>query len=66
MMLRIDATEIVDASTFHSVFATAFGFPPYYGRNMDAWIDCLTFLDDPSSGMTSVHVAPGTAMNFFR
>lgn len=26
---------------------------------MDAWIDCMTCLDEPNSGMTSVHVAPG-------
>lgn len=26
---------------------------------MDAWIDCMTCLDEPYSGMTSVHVAPG-------
>jgi RNAse (barnase) inhibitor barstar len=59
MILRIDATTITDADTFHAVFAAAFGFPAYYGRNLDAWIDCLTYLDDPASGMTTVHVLPG-------
>jgi hypothetical protein len=37
------------------VFAQSFGFPRFYGRNMDAWIDCMTELDDPDAGMTSVH-----------
>lgn len=25
---------------------------------MDAWIDCMTYLDAPNSGMTSIHCAP--------
>ena len=62
-MLRIDANEITDRDTFHAVFASAFGFPEFYGRNMDAWIDCLTHLDEPDSGMTSVHVAPGQCLS---
>ncbi len=35
-MLRIDANEITDKNSFHAVFASAFGFPEFYGRNMDA------------------------------
>jgi hypothetical protein len=26
---------------------------------MNAWIDCMTYLDDAGAGMTSVHVASG-------
>jgi hypothetical protein len=26
---------------------------------MDAWNDCMTNLDDPEAGLSSVHVAPG-------
>ena len=26
---------------------------------MDAWIDCMTCLDDPDAGMSSVNVNPG-------
>jgi len=58
-MVRIDASLILDWGSFHDVFAEAFGFPSFYGRNMDAWIDCLTYLDDPKAGMTSVHVSKG-------
>jgi len=54
--VRIDAGRIKDWPTFHTVFAEAFGFPSFYGRNIDAWIDCLTCLDDPGSGLTAVHV----------
>jgi len=53
--VAIDASEILDWPSFHSVFAKAFGFPAFYGRNMDAWIDCMTSLDDPRSGMSAVH-----------
>ncbi|MBN8224304.1 MAG: barstar family protein [Xanthomonadales bacterium] len=62
-MMRIDANNIVDVDSFHSVFAEAFGFPPFYGCNMDAWIDCLSDLDDSSSGMTTVHVDPGKTLS---
>ncbi|MEG3788976.1 barstar family protein [Lysobacter sp. CCNWLW3] len=61
-MIRIDSNSIVDAESFHSVFAAAFGFPSFYGRNMNAWIDCLSDLDDPDSGMTIVHVGPGQVL----
>src|SRR6267142_2180649 len=53
--VRVDADQIKDWPSFHRAFADAFGFPEFYGLNMDAWIDCLTYLDDPSSGMTKVH-----------
>lgn len=62
-MIRIDANSIVDVESFHSVFAAAFGFPSFYGRNMNAWIDCLSDLDDPSSGMTAVHIDSGQTLS---
>lgn len=61
-MVRIDANLIVDHGTFHRVFAEAFGFPAYYGHNMNAWIDCLGYLDVPSGGMCSVQVTPGQTL----
>ena len=54
----IDATEIRDWPSFHSTFARVFGFPAFYGRNMNAWNDCMTDLDDPDSGMSEVHAPP--------
>ena len=31
------------------------GFPGFYGRNMNAWIDCMTHLDEPcGAGMTNI------------
>ena len=58
-VVRIDGDRIVDWDTFHNVFTEAFGFPGFYGRNMNAWIDCLTSLDEPRDGMTNVHAEPG-------
>ncbi len=43
---RINGNEIADWKSFHDVFAKEFGFPDYYGRNMDAWIDCMSDLGD--------------------
>ena len=54
-IVRVDARRITNWDTFHSVFADAFGFPDFYGRTMNAWIDCLTSLDAPEDGLTGVH-----------
>ncbi|WP_170849254.1 barstar family protein [Azotobacter beijerinckii] len=62
MLIRVDADQITDRESFHDLFARAFGFPDFYGRNMDAWIDCIADLDDPSAGMTSVHVQAGSTL----
>ena len=53
-LVKIDCTQITDWHTFSDVFAAAFGFPGYYGRNMNAWIDCMTYLDDPDAGIERV------------
>ena len=45
-VVTIPTGQIRDWGTFHSVFQTALGFPEFYGRSMNAWIDCLTHFDD--------------------
>jgi hypothetical protein len=57
--VSIDGSQIVGWDSFHDIFAETFGFPGFYGRNMDAWNDCMTCLDDPGAGMTSLHVSSG-------
>jgi hypothetical protein len=57
--VTVDCRNIIDWDSFHSVFSQAFGFPAFYGRNMNAWIDCLTYIDDPTAGMSEVHTPPG-------
>lgn len=51
--------HITDWGTFHTVCQEVFGFPDFYGRNMNAWIDCMTDLDAPENGMTKINVAKG-------
>lgn len=38
---QIDVSGVNDWAGFHECFARKFEFPDYYGRNMDAWIDCM-------------------------
>lgn len=59
MIVRIDLSRITGWASFHDVFAEAFGFPSYYGRNMDAWIDCMTYLNDPEGTDTKVSAPAG-------
>jgi Barstar (barnase inhibitor) len=51
--------QIRNEKTFHAVCQRVFGFPDFYGHNMDAWIDCLSCLDDPGAEMSSLTLAPG-------
>jgi hypothetical protein len=52
-VVRLDGSHLRDWESFHSTFATTFGFPDFYGRNMDAWIDCMGDLGE-DTGMTTV------------
>jgi Barstar (barnase inhibitor) len=54
-IVKIPVAEIHDWESFHAVFARTLGFPDFYGRNMNAWIDCMTSIDEPQDGMTSIH-----------
>jgi RNAse (barnase) inhibitor barstar len=39
---HVDASKIQDLTSFHEVFAQACNFPDFYGKNFDAWHDCLS------------------------
>lgn len=54
--IRIDGTKIKDWDSFFEEFSKAFGFPAFFGKNMDAWIDCMTNLDEE---FNAVRVQPG-------
>ena len=60
--VSIDLNGISDWLSFHEEFATAFGFPHFYGKNMNAWIDCMTYLDDPDAGMSTIHCERGSVV----
>ena len=61
-LIDIPGKRIVDWATFHEVFAEVLGYPAFYGRNMDAWIDCMTDADRPDTGMVRAAVEPGQIM----
>ena len=61
-LCRIDTRLIDDWRTFHEVSKEVFGFPAFYGNNMDAWIDCLSDLDDDSR-MSRFYLAEGEILN---
>ena len=58
-LIDVPVKRIVDWAAFHEVFAEALGFPAFYGRNMNAWIDCMAGADDPDTGMVRAAVQPG-------
>jgi RNAse (barnase) inhibitor barstar len=60
--INIDCAHIYDIESLHTLFAKTMGFPPFYGRNMNAWIDCMGSLDCPEDSMTTVHVKPNQTL----
>lgn len=58
-LVVIDGKNLKGWDAFHEEFAKVFGFPGFYGKNMNAWIDCMSSLASPEDGMTSVHCAKG-------
>ncbi len=48
--IHINTKKIKDNKSLHQVFKDELGFPDYYGMNWDAWIDCMTHLDDSRIG----------------
>ncbi len=59
LLVTIPVEKVSDWPSFHRIFQETLGFPTIYGRNMDAWIDCLTSVDMPDEGMSSVTVNHG-------
>lgn len=55
--IRLRSAEITDREAFHTQFQRLVGLPEFYGRNMDAWIDCMSSLRD-GDGMTALVLGP--------
>jgi Barstar (barnase inhibitor) len=49
----LDGNQLATWDGFHTECATVFSFPAFYGRNRDAWIDCLTDVD---GGLTQANL----------
>ena len=58
MTVQLDGGAIVDWSSFHDQTAAVFGFPEFYGRNMNAWIDCLSYVRE-GDGMSRFALGAG-------
>ncbi len=58
-IVKFPTERITDWNTFHLVSKEVFGFPNFYGYNLNAWIDCMTYLDTPENGMAKINVARG-------
>ncbi len=63
MQVIIDFNEIECWKSFHSIFSEVMGFPDFYGENMDAWIDCMSYIDDPKAGMSTIVVQPNESLD---
>ena len=46
MRVILDCEKLSQRRPAHAYLQDAFGFPEYYGRNLDALFDCLTELPD--------------------
>ena len=55
----LPTSEIRNEKTFHAACQRVFGFPDFYAHTMDAWVDCLSCLDDASAEMSAFTLAPG-------
>jgi hypothetical protein len=58
---ELDGAAIVDAASFHAESRRAFGFPDSYAANMDAWVDCLSYLRD-EDGMSTFRLKPNEVL----
>ena len=56
--VEIDGKTLCDWDSFHRTFAKTFGFFDGYGRNMNAWIDCMGCMreDNPEQRLSEYHV----------
>ena len=62
MEIEIDFRIIKNWNDFHALFAETMGFPDFYGNNNNAWIDCMSSIDDGDAGMSKVTVTPGESL----
>ena len=53
--IKFESSRVNDWETFHAYSKELFGFPDFYGNNMNAWVDCLTYLRD-GDGMSRIHL----------
>lgn len=60
-LAQLNGAIITDWPSFHTECQSAFGFPEFYGRNLDAWVDCLSYLRD-AENMTKFRLKPNETL----
>ncbi|GBU09468.1 hypothetical protein AwWohl_06060 [Gammaproteobacteria bacterium] len=55
-IVKLDFSEIKTSDDFYDAISKALGFPSFFGRNINALIDCLTYLREPEAEMSKVHI----------
>lgn len=58
----VDLANLADEAALHGELARVLGFPAVYTHDWNAFIDCMTSLDQPSAELTNVHVASGEVL----
>lgn len=61
-LVKIECKNIHDRDSFHDEFMRVFGFPDFYGRNLNAWIDCMSSLAFPEDEMSKIHCEKGKTL----
>ncbi len=65
MEIVIDFKKIKDWKSFHDQFSEVMGFPNFYGENMNAWIDCMSYIDDTDAAMSGHYCNPGKIAGYY-
>lgn len=54
MRVEIDFSKIEDLNSMHELLKQKFGFPNFYGKNVNALIDCWSSLRHPEDEMAEI------------
>lgn len=54
--ITLDCSKFSNENIFYDEIIPIFGFPDFFGRNINALIDCLSGLRYPEEGMIKVNV----------
>ena len=46
--VSLDAKKMLEKEKMHEYFAKKFDLPEYYGKNLDAFFDCLCEINEPT------------------
>lgn len=59
-----DGSQVTSWQSFHAQAKEVFGFPSFYGNNMDAFIDCLSYLTE-GDGMSRFFLRENERLNIY-